>query len=133
MRRIAAGLFSFLLAYAGAAHALEACLTHDHADHELESHHSHSGVAANHGDSQGPTSPVIHCAAAEKRLGPAVQVSVPKLSRLSAASLAHSTVLPATAFFPFGNGLWLEALFRKGFAFLPTDLARYLFLSVLQI
>jgi len=133
MRRIVAGLFSLLLAYAGAAHALERCLAHDHSNHALEDHHSQSAIAADHEHSQDPSLPVIHCPTAEKRLGPALQVPALKLNHLNSVPAVHAAFLPETAFLTFRSGLWLEAVFRGRFVSLPTDLARYLFLSILQI
>ena len=133
MRRIVAGLFSLLLAYAGAAHALERCLAHDHSNHALEDQHSQSAIAANHEHSEDPSWPVIHCPTAEKRLGPALQVAALKFNRSNSVLTVHPAFLPETAFLKFRNGLWLEAVFRGRFVSLPTDLPRYLFLSILQI
>src|SRR5262245_22229772 len=132
MRRIVAGLFSLLLAYAGAAHALERCLARDHSNHALEDHHSQSAIAANHEHSQDASWPIIHCPTAEKRLGPALQVAALKLNRLNSVLAVHAAFLPETAFLTFKNGLWLEALFRRSFALRQPDPARHLFLSILQ-
>ena len=128
-------MLSLFLVYAGAVHALEACLSYDgHFDHEFESHHSDSGIALSHDRPRSPSGPIIHCPSAKKRLGPTLQVPSLKLSRLNEATWVHVPVLREVAFLTFRNGLWLEALFRRSLVFsLPSDLLRHLFLSILQI
>jgi hypothetical protein len=128
-------MLSLFLAHAGAAHALEACLSHDgHSDHEFESHHSNSEVAASHDHSQTPSWPVIHCPSAKERLGPALQILTLKLSRLNEVALVRASVPPGAASRMYKNGLWLAAIFKRLASFaLPNDLSRHLFLSVLQI
>jgi hypothetical protein len=135
MRRLAANLVCFFIIYAGAAHALGACLGHDdHADHEIEGHHSDSGISATHDHSQSPSWPIIHCPTPEQRLGPALQVTSPNLYRFDLVTSVHPSLLPGSASPVSRNSLWLEALFKRILAFsLPNDLARHLFLSILQI
>jgi hypothetical protein len=139
MRRLAASLVCFFLVYAGAAQALVACLGHEgHSDHHfeghLEGHHSDSGMSATHDHSQTPSWPIIHCTTTEQRLGPALQVASAKLSRLDQVTSVHPSFLPEPTSPPFNNSLWQEALFKRILAFsLPNDLARHLFLSILQI
>jgi hypothetical protein len=135
MGRLAASLVCFFLVYAGAAQALGACLIHDgHSDHQFEGHHFDSGISAAHDHSQSPSWPIIHCPTAEQRLGPALQVASAKLSRLDQVTSAYASFLPEPASPVFRNGLWLEALFKRILTFsLPNDLARHLFLSILQI
>jgi hypothetical protein len=135
MRRLAASLVCFFLVYAGAAQALGACLSHDgHSDHHFDGHHFDSGISATHDHSQSPSWPIIHCPTAEQRLGPALQVASAKLSRLDQVTSVHASFLPEPASPVSRNSVWLEALFKRILAFsLPNDLARHLFLSILQI
>jgi hypothetical protein len=135
MRRLAASLVCFFLVYAGAAQALGACLSHDgHSDHQFEGHHFDSGISATHNHSRSSSWPIIHCPTAEQRLGPALQVASPNLNRFDLVTSIHASFLRETASPVFRNGLWLEALFKRILTFsLPNDLARHLFLSILQI
>jgi hypothetical protein len=114
---------------------LKGCLSHDgHSDHHFEGHHFDSGISATHDHSQSPSSPIIHCPTAEQRLGPALQVDSAKLSRFDLITSAHAFFLPEPASPVSRNSLWREALFKRILAFsLPNDLARHLFLSILQI
>jgi hypothetical protein len=134
MRRFTVILFSFFLLYAGAAQALGPCLDDDgHHDHPFKGHHSDSHGSLNHDHSADPSWPVIHCPLEEK-LGPAIQVAPPKLGHLDKVTSLHAPFLPEKASSTFKNSLWLEALFKRILTFsLPDDLARHLFLSVLQI
>jgi hypothetical protein len=78
--------------------------------------------------------PIIHCPTAEQRLGPALQVASPNLNRFDLVTSIHTSLLPEPGSPVFRNSLWLEALFKRILAFsLPNDLARHLFLSILQI
>jgi hypothetical protein len=135
MKRLAASLVAFSFLYAGAAEALKGCLSHQgHSDHQFEAHHLDSGISATHDHSQSPSWPIIHCPTAEQRLGPALQVASAKLSRFDLVTSAHTSFLPEPASPASRNSLWLEALFKRILAFsLPNDLARHLFLSILQI
>jgi hypothetical protein len=136
MRKITAILFSFFLVYAGAAEALKDCLSHeDHSDHHhFEGHHSDSGISVTHDHSQSPSWPIIHCTTPEQRLGPALQVVSPNLIRFDLVTSVHLSFVPEPASPTSRNGLWREALFKRILTFsLPNDLARHLFLSVLQI
>jgi hypothetical protein len=130
MRRLAASLVCFFLVYAGAAHALKACLGHDgHSDHHFD-----SGISAPDDHSQSPSWPIIHCPTVEQRLGPALHVASANLNRFDQVTFVHASVLPGPASPAFGNSLWREALFKRILTFpLPHDLARHLFLSILQI
>jgi hypothetical protein len=108
---------------------------HDgHFDHHFEGHHSDSGISAPHDRSRSPAWPIIHCPTAEQRLGPALQVASPNFNRFDLVTSVHSSLLPELASPVSRNSLWLEALFKRILAFsLPNDLARHLFLSILQI
>jgi hypothetical protein len=135
MKRLAASLLVFFLVYAGAAEALKGCLSHDgHSDHHFEDHHFDSGISATHDHSRSSSSPIIHCPTAEQRLGPALQVASPNLNRFDLVTSAHASFVPEPASPAFRNSLWREALFKRILTFsLTNDLARHLFLSILQI
>jgi hypothetical protein len=136
MRKITAILFSFFLVYAGAAEALKGCLTHeDHFDHHHSAgHHADSDISLTHDHSRSPSLPIIHCATMEQRLGPGLQVASAKLIRLDQITSIHVSFLQEPASPVSRNSLWREALFKTALTFsLPNDLARHLFLSVLQI
>jgi hypothetical protein len=135
MRRLAAGLVCFCLVYAGATEALKGCLgLEGHSDHHVEDHHSDSGILAAHDHSQNASWPVIHCPTPEQRLGPALQVASPNLNRFELVSSVRPSSFPEPGSLVSKNSLWLEALFKRIRAFsLPNDLARHLFLSILQI
>jgi hypothetical protein len=135
MNRLTVVLLSFLLVYAEAAHALIACLGHDgHFDHHFESHHSDSGISATHDHSRSSSWPFIHCPTPEQRLGPAMLVGSLNLNRFDLVTPVHASFVPERASPVSRNSLWLEALFKRILAFsLPNDLARHLFLSILQI
>ena len=78
--------------------------------------------------------PFIHCPTAEQRLGPALQVASANLNRFDLVTSVHASFVPEPASPASRNNLWLEALFKRILAFsLPNDLARHLFLSILQI
>ena len=131
MKRLAASLVCFFFVYAVAAEALKGCLSHEgHSDHQFEAHHLDSGIAATHDHSW----PIIHCPTAEKRLGSALRVASANLNRFDQVTFVHASVLPERASPASRNNVWLEALFKRILAFsLPNDLARHLFLSILQI
>jgi hypothetical protein len=135
MRRLATSVVCFFLVYAGAAQALNACLSHDgHSDHHFEGNHSDSGISATHDHSPSSSSPIIHCPTAEQRLGPALLVGSPNLNRLDLVTSVHGSFFSELGSPVSRNSLWLEALFKRVLAFsLPNDLARHLFLSILQI
>jgi hypothetical protein len=136
MRKITAILFSFFLVYAGVAEALKGCLTHeDHSDHHhFEGHHFDSEISATHDHSPSPSWPIIHCTTMEQRLGPGLQVAPAKLIRLDQITSVHASFLRELASPVSRNNLWREAVFKRILTFsLPNDLARHLFLSVLQI
>jgi hypothetical protein len=135
MRKITAILFSDFLVYAEAAEALKGCLSHeDHSHHDFEGHHSDSSVSVTHDNSQSSSWPIIHCPIQEQGLGPALHVASANLSRLDQITSVQASFLPETVSPTSRNNLWREALFKRILTFsLPNDLARHLFLSVLQI
>jgi hypothetical protein len=135
MRRLAATLVCFFIIYAGAAQALGACLSQDaHSDHHLGADHSDSGISATDDHSPSPSWPVIHCPTVEQPLGPALQVASVNLKRFDLVTSVHASFVSEPVSPASGNSLWREALFKRSLAFsLPNDLARHLFLSILQI
>jgi hypothetical protein len=135
MRKITAILFSFCLVYAVAAEALKGCLSHeDHSAHHFEGHHSDSSISVTHDHSRSRSWPIIHCPTAEERLGPALHVASANLNRFDQITSVHASFLREPASPASRNSLWREALFKIILTFsLPNDLARHLFLSVLQI
>ena len=136
MRKITAILFPVFLVYAGAADALKGCLTHeDHSDHHhFEVHHSDPGISVTHDHPRSPSWPIIHCTSIEQGLGPGLHVASAKFSRLDQITSVHASFLWETVSPTSRNNLWREAVFKKILTFsLPNNLARHLFLSVLQI
>jgi hypothetical protein len=136
MRKITAMLFSFFLVYAGAGEALKGCLSHeDHSDHHhFEGHHSDAGISVTHDHSRSPSSPIVHCATMEQRLGPALQVASANLNRFDQITSVHACFLREPASPASRNSLWREALFKRILTFsLPNNLSRHLFLSILRI
>jgi hypothetical protein len=114
MRRLTAIFLFFVLVYAGATEALKGCLTHeDNSDHHhSEAHQVDSGIQVTHDHSPSPSWPIIHCPAAEQRLGPALQVASAKLSRLDQITSIHASFLREPASPASRNNLWREALFK---------------------
>jgi hypothetical protein len=135
MRKIAAILFSFFLVYAGAAETLKDCLRHDdHSDHHFEGHHSNSDISVTHDYSRSPFRPIVHCTTIEQRLSPGLHAAPVKFIRLDQITSVHASLLRELASPTSRNNLWRETLFKIILTFsLPNDLARHLFLSVLQI
>jgi hypothetical protein len=135
MTRLAAILFCFFLVYAGAAEAFKGCLGHDvHSDQHLDGHPYDSANSVTHDHSSRPSWPAIHCPTSEQRLGPALQVASTNLYRFDRVASFHSSFILEPGSPVSKNSLWLEALFKKILALsLPKDLARHLFLSILQI
>jgi hypothetical protein len=136
MRKTTVILLSFFLVCAGAIDVLKSCPTHaDNSDHHhFEAHHSDSVTAVTHDHSQSSSWPIIHCAIPEQGPGPGLQVSSANLSRLDQITTVHASFLRETVSPTPRNNLWREAVFKRILTFsLPNDLARHLFLSVLQI
>lgn len=78
--------------------------------------------------------PVIHCASLNEQVGPAVRVASTEIRHSDERIVLHAASFSRALFAARPNALWLEALFRKACgATLSSDLARHLFLSVLQI
>lgn len=134
MKRFIIILLSVLVLYAGVAWALEACLRHDgHFDHATPERRSDSSALVSHDDSRDPSVPIIHCTSATQEMGPMARVASVTISR-SDKIIPLDTAFLHGARSALGSGLWLDALFKRATAFpSPINLARHLFLSVLQI
>jgi hypothetical protein len=134
MKRFRIILLSLFVIYGGAAWALEACLGHDgHSDLITPEHRFYSDALLAHDDSQNRSAPVIHCASENQEVGPAVRIASTTIPRPDKASPLHMASFP-DAVSALRNDLWLDAVFRRIVTIsLPVDLARHLFLSVLQI
>jgi hypothetical protein len=138
MQRVFVSLFCLFFLLSGPMSAWADCFRHSHETvedhHQYEGRHSFSGISATHDHSPSPSWPIIHCPTAEQRLGPALQVASPSLYRFDRVTSVHAFFVPEPASPVSRNSLWLEALFKRILAFsLPNDLARHLFLSILQI
>ena len=135
VRRSSVIFLSLLLTYAGVAWAFQTCLFHaDHSDHATPAHRSDSQALVNHNDSRDSSVPVIHCTSVSQAVGPAVRAASAEISRLDKGVALHMVSLPDAVTVVVRNNLWLEAVFKRIVTgSLPIDLARHLFLSVLQI
>lgn len=125
---------SLALLYSGVAWAMEACVRHDeHTDHALTQDH-HSFQVSLKGTDAHDAVPVIHCAFVNEQVGPAARVASAEIRRSDKGVTLHAVSFPYVLSAARPNTLWLDALFRKAVTIsLPNDLARHLFLSVLQI
>ena len=125
---------SVALLYSGVAWTMDACGHHDeHTDHALTQDHHSSQVSSKDTDTHGAV-PVIHCASVNEQIGHAVRVASTEIRRSDIRAARHTVSSPYALRAARENALWLEALFRKTFTTsLTNDLARHLFLSVLQI
>jgi hypothetical protein len=139
MRRFFISLFCLFFLLSGPISAWADCLRHSHEAvedhrHQFDGHHSDFKISATHDYPRSPSWPIIHCPTLEQRLGSALQVASPNLYRFDRVTSVHPMFLPGSASPVSRNSLWLEALFKRILAFsLPNDLARHLFLSILQI
>jgi len=137
MKRLTGIILSFVLLYAGAAHALAACLDGlDHADHDpmaIEKSDSHRGRSHDTG-SHDHSVPEIHCADLRFKSGPAVKIS--SASRLPFAGNISlpSFVLQDPASGNLANDLWLRTVFWWTSGLYPSKFqSLHLALSVLRI
>lgn len=135
MKQIWIILLSLLLLYGGVAWALEACLRHDgHYDHASSEDRSDSQAFVSHDDSRDASVPVIHCTPVTEQVGPAARMASAEIPRSDKGVALHMVSRPDPVSPVLGNNLWLEAVFKRiATISLPFDLARHLFLSVLQI
>lgn len=135
MKRITVILFSLVLIYGGVAWALGKCLSHDEQhEHSVEDRDSHRHGSTVLSDSQDSSRPIIHCPWAEMRIGPAAQSGSAHLNREHRVTTIQAPLFYQPASPTFGNGLSLDAVFRRDLAFAhPDDLCLHLLFSVLQI
>jgi hypothetical protein len=128
-------LLSLFLTYAGIAWALHACLRHDgHSDHSTFENRSDFHAQVVHDHSQAPSLPRIHCTSVNHQVGPAARIASAEIPRSDRGVAVAMVSFPYTVSATLRNDLWLEAVFKRIVSFsLPIDLARHLFLSVLQI
>jgi hypothetical protein len=126
---------AFFLLYSGVAWAMAACLrSHGHSqDAAIDDHHK-SQEALESSRPQDPSGPVIHCTTLTQQVGPAARATSAEISRSDKYALLDAVSFPDAGSATLKSNLWLEALFKRIVTFsLPIDLARHLFLSVLQI
>src|SRR5262245_27827376 len=126
---------SIALLYSGVAWAFETCLWHDgHSDHGVIEDLHNSEASSQHTHPEDQSMPVIHCTLLTHQVGPGVQAAVTGIP-LSDKGVAPPPIAFADALSSvLKNMLWLEAVFKRIVTFsLLVDLARHLFLSVLQI
>ena len=131
---VAVSALSSALLYSGVAWSMEACVHHDHhRDRALAQDH-HSSHVSSKGTDTHDAVPVIHCASLSEQVGPAARVASAEIRRSDKGFALHAVSFLYTPSAAGENALWLEALFRKTFTTsLTNDVARHLFLSVLQI
>jgi len=128
-------ILSVLFLYAGVAWALEACLQHDgYSRHAATEHHLDSHGVSSQDNSIDPVVPIFHCTSVNEQVGPGLRVASPEIPRSDKGLALHAAFLPDAAAALLRNDLWLEAFFRQILTFSrPIDVARHLFLSILQI
>ena len=128
-------VFSLIFLHSSIWATLEKCLHNDRElGHAVAEHDHESQTRHQHGDSRDPSLPIIHCTSLMQQVGPAVLAASVELSRSDKGIALHVSLVPNAVSATFENSLWLEALFKRILTFsLPADLARHLFLSILQI
>ena len=137
MKRFTAALLSFVLLYAGAAHALAACLEGlDHAGHAhtaTDESHSHHGISHDSGTHHHAV-PEIHCPDFRFKSGPVVEI--PSILRLPFAGNVRlsSFVAHDPASGNLASDLWLRTVFWWTSGLYPVKFqSLHLPLSVLRI
>jgi hypothetical protein len=135
VRKLSIIFLSLFLTYSGVAWALEACLRHDgHSDHSTFENRSDFHGQGVHDHSQDPSLPRIHCPPVTHQMGPVARIASAEILRLDKGAAAAMVSFPYTVSATLRNDLWLEAVFKRIVSVsLPIDLARRLFLSILQI
>jgi hypothetical protein len=135
VKKILIIFLSLLIFYSGIAWALEACLRHGvHSDHGTVENRSDSHVLVGHDDPRDPSVPVVYCIPASQEIGPMARIASAQIPRPDKGAALYMVSLSDAVSSQLKNDLWLAAVFRRIVTFsLPIDLARYLFLSVLQI
>jgi len=135
VRKLSVVFLSLFVTYAGVAWAFEACLRYDgHSDQSTFENRSDFHAPVGHDHSQDPSPPIIHCASVTHQVGPAARIASAEILRSDRAVAVAMVSFPYTVSATLRNDLWLEAVFKRIVSFsLPIDLARRLFLSILQI
>ena len=135
VKRSSAIFLSLLLTYAGVAWSFETCLRYDgHSDHAVVENHSDFHGQVGHDHSPESSLPIIHCTSVTPQVGPVARLASAETPRsdkgVALDRVSFSYAVSAT----IRNDLWLEAVFKRIVTIsLPIDLARQLFVSVLQI
>ena len=137
MKRLTAILLSFVLLYAGAAHALAACLDGlDNAGHthvfmdETQPHHEIQPDNESHDHS----APEIHCADLRFKSVRAVEISSASRLPFAGNKRPPSFVVQDPAPGNLAKDLWLRTVFWWAFGLYPSQFqSRHLALSVLRI
>ena len=137
MKRLTAILLSFVLLYAGAAHALAACLDGlDHAGHTrtaLAETHTHQGISHDSG-THDHSAPEIHCADLRFKSVRAVEISSASRLPFAGNKRPPSFVVQDPAPGNLAKDLWLRTVFWWAFGLYPSQFqSRHLALSVLRI
>lgn len=135
VRRLSVIFLSLFLTYAGAAWALEGCLRLDgHSDRSAFENRSDLHESIGHDHSPDPSLPIIHCTSVTHQVGPAARIASAEILRSDRGAAVAVVSFPYSVSATLRNDLWLEAVFKRIVSFsLPIDLARRLFLSILQI
>jgi hypothetical protein len=137
MKRLTAILLSFVLLYAGAAHALAACLDGlDHAGHArtaLAESHTHQGISHGSG-THDHSAPEIHCADLRFKSVRAVEISPASRLPFAGNKRLPSFVVQDPAPGNLAHDLWLRTVFWRTLGPYPSRFqSRHLVLSVLRI
>jgi hypothetical protein len=137
MKRLNAVLLSFVLLYAGAAHALAACLDGlDHAGHTrtaLAESHTHQGISHDSGTHE-HSAPEIHCADLRFKSSPAVKISLASRLPFAGNKRLPSFAVQDPASGNLANDLWLRTVFWWTSGLYPSKFqSLHLVLSVLRI
>jgi hypothetical protein len=137
MKRLTAILLSLVLLYAGAAHALAACL--DALDHAGHSHAAKAEGSHHHGISQDTGAqdhavPEIHCRDLRFKSGRAVEIASAARLPFTGYELLPSFLVRDHASGNLANDLWLRSVFWWTSGPYPAKFqSLHLALSVLRI
>lgn len=134
MRRIFLIVLSVLLLHAGVAWAIDACLQHDgHTDHAVSAPRAEAYTSRGIDVPHEPAVPAIHCMTLEQGIGPAARAASVRVSPSDRVGSLAVRALHGALSDARGKDLRLDALFKRRAISSPGDLARHLFLSVLQV
>lgn len=135
VRKLSVIFLSLFVTCAGAAWAFETCLRHDgQSDHSAFENRSDFHAPLGHDHSQDPSLPIIHCTSVTQQVGPAARLASAEIPRSDKGVALDMVSFPYTVSAVLRNDLWLEAVFKRIVTVsLPVDVARHLFVSVLQI